>query len=60
MNPKTKMFRYGIHKLEQMSLRTKLFPFLTSIMNTVRYSTRLIKKEKKIALNTEKDFLQNL
>lgn len=44
------MFIYGIYRLDHMSLRIKLFQFLTSVIDIVRYSTRFIFKKKKIAL----------
>lgn len=52
------MFIYGIYRLNYMCLRIKLFQFVTSVMNTVSYSIRLILKRKNSTnLNTENDFL---
>lgn len=50
LNDSCKMFIYGIYRLDHMSLRIKLFQFLTSVIDIVRYSTRFIFKKKKIAL----------
>lgn len=51
------MFIYGIYRLDHMNLRIKLFQFLVSVMDIVRYSTRFIFKKKKNStnLNTEND-----
>lgn len=46
LNDSCKMFIYDIYRLDHMSLRIKLFWFLTSVMDIVRYSTRFIFKKK--------------
>lgn len=34
------MFIYGIYRLDHMSLRVKLFQFITSAVDTVKYTVQ--------------------
>lgn len=56
------MFIYGIYRLDHMSLRIKLFQFVTSVTDIVKHSTRFIFKKKKNStnLNTENSSYKHL
>lgn len=46
------MFIYGIYRLDHMSLRVKLFQFITSAVDTVKYTVQGTFKKKKKRKNS--------